>query len=68
MQSIETSILAAFVLVALLFMRLLRKDPLGHFPGPTLARRTWLYRAYYDIVIGGGWLSHLENLHKTYGL
>ncbi|KAI3603472.1 benzoate 4-monooxygenase cytochrome p450 [Moniliophthora roreri] len=31
------------------------------------AKWTWLYRAYYDIVVGGGWLSHLENLHKEFG-
>ncbi|EEB91639.1 hypothetical protein MPER_09972 [Moniliophthora perniciosa FA553] len=40
---------------------------LSEFPGPALARWTWLYRAYYDIVVGGSWLSHLSTLHEKYG-
>ncbi|KAF9259805.1 cytochrome P450 [Marasmius fiardii PR-910] len=48
-------------------LRCLRKHPLDCFPGPCLARWTSLYRAYYDIIVGGGWLSHLAELHETYG-
>ncbi|ESK87212.1 benzoate 4-monooxygenase cytochrome p450 [Moniliophthora roreri MCA 2997] len=62
----------AFIAIALaiavtLFVRLVRPDPLKRNPGPLLARWTWLYRAYYDIVVGGGWVAHLHNLHEQYG-
>ncbi|KAG7092862.1 hypothetical protein E1B28_009175 [Marasmius oreades] len=54
-------------LFALAIGKAFRKDPLEQFPGPWLAKWTWIYRAYYDIVVGGGWLSHLETLHERYG-
>lgn len=41
--------------------------PLVKFPGPRLAAITLWYKAYYDIVMDGGWSEHLEYLHATYG-
>jgi cytochrome P450 len=43
------------------------RNPLNKFPGPWLAARTWLYRWYYDIYLGGEFLNHLGELHKQYG-
>jgi hypothetical protein len=43
------------------------RHPLRKFPGPFLAGYTHWYRAYYDMVKDGGFLSHLEGLHRTYG-
>ncbi|ESK86458.1 benzoate 4-monooxygenase cytochrome p450 [Moniliophthora roreri MCA 2997] len=63
----QAYVLAALAFATLLVTKLLRPDPLNRFPGPVLAKWTWLYRAYYDIVVGGGWLSHLQTLHETYG-
>ena len=41
--------------------------PLSGYPGPKLAAITIWYRGYYDLVVGGGMLEHLEVLHKQYG-
>lgn len=41
--------------------------PLCHFPGPRLAVLTTWYRGYYDVLLGGEWLRHLEGLHEIYG-
>ncbi|EEB90166.1 hypothetical protein MPER_11666, partial [Moniliophthora perniciosa FA553] len=48
-------------------MKKYKVQNLTHFSGPALAKRTWLYRFYYDVIVGGGWLSQLERLHKVYG-
>ncbi|KAL1698779.1 cytochrome P450 [Schizophyllum commune] len=41
--------------------------PLASYPGPRLAALTKWYRAYFDLVHDGGWLEHLEELHRQYG-
>ncbi|KAF8067760.1 cytochrome P450 [Lyophyllum atratum] len=41
--------------------------PLRSYPGPWLAATTKWYRGYYDIILKGGWLPHLERLHEKYG-
>lgn len=41
--------------------------PLTQFPGPPLAALTLWYKAYYDIIMDGGWSAHLDYLHETYG-
>ncbi|KAJ8093243.1 hypothetical protein PM082_020729 [Marasmius tenuissimus] len=41
--------------------------PLRKFPGPWTAAATHYYRAYYDIVKGGGWTKHMVDLHERYG-
>jgi len=60
----------AWILVLLGLCVLLYKDaanPLNRFPGPYLARWTSYYQAYFEIVKDGGWLEHLEELHRKYG-
>ncbi|ESK94930.1 benzoate 4-monooxygenase cytochrome p450 [Moniliophthora roreri MCA 2997] len=57
------SLLVAFILV----LRNLGDRRLDRFPGPALARWTLLYRFYYDIIRGGGWVEHLQKLHEIYG-
>jgi hypothetical protein len=58
---------AGFVIVSLVWRKVSLADPLRRFPGPSLAKWTRLYRVYYDVVVGGGWLSHLRDLHELYG-
>ncbi|KAF8888091.1 cytochrome P450 [Infundibulicybe gibba] len=41
--------------------------PLAKYPGPALAAVSGWYRAYYDIIMDGGWTQHLERLHEAYG-
>jgi hypothetical protein len=41
--------------------------PLSRYPGPKLACLTIWYKGYYDLVVGGGMLAHLEELHRKYG-
>ncbi|KAF8997881.1 cytochrome P450 [Cyathus striatus] len=41
--------------------------PLSRFPGPPAAAITLLYKAYFDIILDGGWAEHLEYLHDIYG-
>ncbi|KAL0564526.1 hypothetical protein V5O48_017520, partial [Marasmius crinis-equi] len=41
--------------------------PLSRYPGPRFAALTYYYRAYYDVVRGGGWLDQLKVLHAEYG-
>lgn len=41
---------------------------LGHIPGPMLAALTMHHAAYCDIIKDGGWVEHLEELHKRYGV
>jgi hypothetical protein len=57
-------ILAYLVLEGL---RRLFLHPLKRFPGPPLAALTLWYRAYYDILMDGGWSEHLNILHTRYG-
>ncbi|KAF5337488.1 hypothetical protein D9758_013608 [Tetrapyrgos nigripes] len=42
-------------------------NPLIQFPGPTLAKWTSYYMAYYDIWKGGSWIEQLQELHQLYG-
>ncbi|KAJ7206141.1 cytochrome P450 [Mycena haematopus] len=39
----------------------------NEIPGPWLAARTRWYKAYFDLIRDGGFLKHLEWLHKRYG-
>ncbi|PLB53537.1 cytochrome P450 [Aspergillus steynii IBT 23096] len=42
-------------------------DPLSHIPGPKLSILTDLYEFYYDLVLGGRFLFHMEKWHEQYG-
>jgi len=41
--------------------------PLRSIPGPRLAAVTSLYRIYYEVILGGEFLSKVIQLHDTYG-
>ncbi|KAF7353827.1 Cytochrome P450 [Mycena venus] len=43
------------------------RGPLKKVPGPWLAARTRWYKAYFDLIRDGGFLRHLDWLHKQYG-
>ncbi|EEB94867.1 hypothetical protein MPER_06254, partial [Moniliophthora perniciosa FA553] len=57
----------AAIAISMVWRKIFLTDPLSRFPGPALAKWTWFYRFYYDVVVGGGWLSQLERLHELYG-
>jgi hypothetical protein len=48
-------------------VRRLFLHPLSKYPGPRLAAMTLWYKAYFDIIMDGGWAEHLEYLHEVYG-
>ncbi|KAG7092863.1 hypothetical protein E1B28_009176 [Marasmius oreades] len=60
-------VFASILLLFSLFTKVQQWRALNRFPGPVLAQWTRLYRAYYDIVVGGGWIEHLQELHEIYG-
>ncbi|KAJ5628200.1 hypothetical protein N7490_010428 [Penicillium lividum] len=51
---------------AVLFYRLVL-SPLAKFPGPRLAAATRLYEIYYQLIKGGTFTWHINDLHDTYG-
>jgi hypothetical protein len=60
-------LLLAFAVYIIYVAQKIFRHPLRKFPGPFLAGCTHWYRAYYDLVKDGGFLTHLEGLHRTYG-
>jgi hypothetical protein len=60
-------LLASTALPCLIVAYRLLLHPLRSHPGPKLAAVTEFYRFYYDIVLGGAYLEHLETLHAVYG-
>lgn len=42
-------------------------SPIAHFPGPKLARVTYLYEFYYDIILGGKYIWKIREMHIKYG-
>ncbi|KAI3612230.1 p450 monooxygenase [Moniliophthora roreri] len=67
MELFATFLLATFILLSLRLAGKHFSDPLKWSPGPKLAKWTRLYRFYYDSIVGGGWLRHLQELHEEYG-
>ena len=51
---------------AILFYRLFM-SPLAKFPGPRLAAATRLYETYFQIIKGGVFTWHIDELHEKYG-
>lgn len=49
-----------------LFYRLVL-SPLAKFPGPPLAAATRLYEIYFQIIKGGTFTWHINDLHEKYG-
>lgn len=42
--------------------------PLAAFPGPKLARITFWYETYFQVVKRGKYIWELEKMHKQYGM
>lgn len=55
------------VWLGLLAIKRLVMHPLSKYPGPRLAALTPLYKSYYEVIKGGRWLHHVDELHKVYG-
>jgi hypothetical protein len=55
-----------FYIGAVIFYRLVL-SPLAQFPGPRLAAATRLYEIYFQIVKGGTFTWHINDLHDKYG-
>lgn len=47
--------------------RLSPLHPLYAFPGPALARATYLYEMYFDLIKGGKYTHEIKRLHEVYG-
>ena len=48
-------------------LRRLYLSPLSDFPGPTLAALSNWYEFYYDVIKGGKFTQHIQELHRKYG-
>lgn len=46
---------------------LLPLHPLYQIPGPTLAKATYLYEIYFNLIKGGQYTTEVQRLHKSYG-
>ncbi|EXJ64290.1 hypothetical protein A1O7_00626 [Cladophialophora yegresii CBS 114405] len=60
------ALLAVTYLLALATWRLYL-CPQAHIPGPTLAKLTYWYEFYYDVVLGGQYIWKIRTLHEQYG-
>lgn len=64
--------LPSFLTLTLLYLSTLTLyrlafHPLRHFPGPTLAKISFLYELYYDLFSPGFTFHAEERLHPKYG-
>lgn len=55
-----------YTLVVVLY-RISPWHPLYAFPGPRLARATYLYEMYFDLYQGGQYAHQIRRLHGLYG-
>ncbi|KAF9465534.1 cytochrome P450 [Collybia nuda] len=62
-----TTCSSALAFIAFWGVQRLFFHPLSRFPGPPLAALTLWYKAYYDIIMDGGWSTHLDYLHEKHG-
>jgi hypothetical protein len=60
------SLCILFYIGTVLFYRLVL-SPLAKFPGPRLAAATHLYETYFQIIKGGTFTWHINDLHNQYG-
>ena len=60
------SILVAYLSILALYRLFL--SPTAAFPGPPLARLTYLTQWYYDWVKDGQYYLQIEEMHKNYGM
>lgn len=60
------SIIILLYISSVIFYRLVL-SPLAKFPGPRLAAATRLYEIYFQIIKGGTFTWHINELHDKYG-
>ena len=41
--------------------------PLARIPGPKLAAASFLYEAWYDLILGGRYTRKIKEMHDIYG-
>ncbi|KAK4223161.1 cytochrome P450 [Podospora fimiseda] len=58
------AILTHFISVAIWRLYL---SPLAKIPGPKLAGLTFLYEAYYEVILGGQYFKRVAEMHEQYG-
>ncbi|KAL0577919.1 hypothetical protein V5O48_004084 [Marasmius crinis-equi] len=65
----STSVISTILGLAMgyVYLENLGNRRLDKFPGPLLAKWTYLYKMYYDVVKKGAWVEHLQELHQVYG-
>ena len=56
-----------FSYILILSVYRLYLSPIAKFPGPKLAGLTHWYEVYYDVVLNGKFMFHIQELHKKYG-
>jgi hypothetical protein len=63
-EIVATSITAqlVYIIVWRLFF-----SPIAQIPGPKLAALTSWYEFYYDVIRGGQFVWHIQELHDQYG-
>jgi hypothetical protein len=42
--------------------------PLSKFPGPKLAAASYLYEAWYDLILVGRYTRKIKDMHAQYGM
>lgn len=62
-----TVALWAFYFISLCLYRV-KFHPLANIPGPLLARASYFYEIWYDVICGAQYSSRIIQLHKKYGL
>ena len=63
--AIILTLISAYVIGVLVYR--LAFSPLARFPGPRLAAATRLYETYFQMVKGGVFTWHIDQLHEEYG-
>jgi hypothetical protein len=65
----SVQVVSAFLVLWVLGLAVYRLylSPIAKFPGPKLAALTSWYEFYFDVVKGGQFTFHLQELHKRYG-
>jgi hypothetical protein len=53
---------ACYLIIFRLFLH-----PCRHIPGPLLARISYMYAFYYDVILGGCMAENLRKVHACYG-
>lgn len=69
---LHTSILAAAILISVAYtiglcLYRIYFSPVSHIPGPLLAKATYWYEFYYDVVQQGQYTFKIKELHEHYG-